>query len=176
MTGIDPSSENVAVASAHAQGDPLTRGIRYEAKTAEELEARGVSTGSEGGWFRSCRLSDGVRLAEMSNGARHVFLLYSYYCRGVVTKMRLHWRSHGTPLVICYLVAASKCKRNCPVCRSPCHDVEYTSLWSRSMQRPASCLRVFFLFNCSSFRLIPSPCGCRHEEMRRILSKTHQLT
>ncbi|CAN0110117.1 unnamed protein product, partial [Laminaria digitata] len=41
VTGIDPSPENVAVASAHAQGDPLTRTIRYEAATAEELEARG---------------------------------------------------------------------------------------------------------------------------------------
>ena len=42
VTGIDPSPENVAVALAHAQGDPLTRSIRYEAVTAEELEARGV--------------------------------------------------------------------------------------------------------------------------------------
>lgn len=41
MTGIDPSSENVAVASLHAQGDPLTRGIRYEAATAEHLDAQG---------------------------------------------------------------------------------------------------------------------------------------
>lgn len=41
VTGIDPSSENVAVASSHAQGDPLTRGIRYEAATAEHLDARG---------------------------------------------------------------------------------------------------------------------------------------
>lgn len=41
VTGIDPSHENVAVASAHAQGDPLTRGITYEAATAEEMEARG---------------------------------------------------------------------------------------------------------------------------------------
>ena len=44
VTGIDPSPENVAVASAHAQGDPLTRSIRYEAATAEELEARGGCT------------------------------------------------------------------------------------------------------------------------------------
>lgn len=41
VTGIDPSSENVAVASLHAQGDPLTRGIRYEAATAEHLDAQG---------------------------------------------------------------------------------------------------------------------------------------
>lgn len=41
VTGIDPSHENVAVASAHSLGDPLTRGIKYEAATAEELEARG---------------------------------------------------------------------------------------------------------------------------------------
>lgn len=41
VTGIDPSPENVAVASAHAQGDPLTRSIRYKAATAEELKARG---------------------------------------------------------------------------------------------------------------------------------------
>eukprot|EP00752_Nemacystus_decipiens_P009331 g8339.t1 len=39
--GVDPSPENVAVASAHAKGDPLTRTIRYEATTAEELESRG---------------------------------------------------------------------------------------------------------------------------------------
>ncbi|CAM9866364.1 unnamed protein product [Ectocarpus sp. 8 AP-2014] len=38
--GVDPSPENVAVASAHAQGDPQTRTIRYEATTAEELENR----------------------------------------------------------------------------------------------------------------------------------------
>lgn len=42
VVGIDPSPENVAVASAHAQGDPMTRAIRYEAVTAEELEARGT--------------------------------------------------------------------------------------------------------------------------------------
>ncbi|CAN0195435.1 unnamed protein product, partial [Ectocarpus fasciculatus] len=41
VIGVDPSPENVAVASAHAQGDPLTRTIRYEATTAEELESRG---------------------------------------------------------------------------------------------------------------------------------------
>lgn len=44
VVGVDPSPENVAVASAHARGDPLTRAIRYEAATAEELEARGVQT------------------------------------------------------------------------------------------------------------------------------------
>lgn len=41
VVGVDPSPENVAVASAHARGDPLTRSVRYEAATAEELEARG---------------------------------------------------------------------------------------------------------------------------------------
>lgn len=41
VVGVDPSPENVAVASAHAQGDPQTRTIRYEAATAEELETRG---------------------------------------------------------------------------------------------------------------------------------------
>lgn len=44
VVGVDPSPENVAVASAHAKGDPLTRTIRYEATTAEELEARGAQT------------------------------------------------------------------------------------------------------------------------------------
>lgn len=48
VTGIDPSRENVAVASAHAQGDPLTRSICYEAATADELDARGnVCSGGE---------------------------------------------------------------------------------------------------------------------------------
>lgn len=42
VVGVDPSPENVAVASAHAQGDPLTRTIRYEATTAEELETQGA--------------------------------------------------------------------------------------------------------------------------------------
>lgn len=42
VVGVDPSPENVAVASAHAKGDPLTRTIRYEATTAEELESRGA--------------------------------------------------------------------------------------------------------------------------------------
>lgn len=42
VTGIDPSAENVAVASGHSKGDPLTRGIKYEALTATELEARGA--------------------------------------------------------------------------------------------------------------------------------------
>lgn len=42
VMGVDPSPENVAVASAHAQGDPLTRTIRYEATTAEELENQGA--------------------------------------------------------------------------------------------------------------------------------------
>jgi 2-polyprenyl-6-hydroxyphenyl methylase / 3-demethylubiquinone-9 3-methyltransferase len=41
VTGIDPSAENVAVAAQHAQGDPLTRSIAYEATTAEELVERG---------------------------------------------------------------------------------------------------------------------------------------
>ncbi|CAB1102353.1 unnamed protein product [Ectocarpus sp. CCAP 1310/34] len=41
VIGVDPSPENVAVASAHAQGDSLTRTIRYEATTAKELENRG---------------------------------------------------------------------------------------------------------------------------------------
>ena len=44
VVGVDPSPENVAVASAHAKGDPLTRTIRYEATTAEELETRGDRT------------------------------------------------------------------------------------------------------------------------------------
>lgn len=42
VVGVDPSPENVAVASAHAKVDPLTRTIRYEATTAEELETRGA--------------------------------------------------------------------------------------------------------------------------------------
>lgn len=42
VVGVDPSPENVAVASAHAKGDPLTRTIRYEATTAEDLESRGA--------------------------------------------------------------------------------------------------------------------------------------
>jgi 2-polyprenyl-6-hydroxyphenyl methylase / 3-demethylubiquinone-9 3-methyltransferase len=41
VTGVDPSVENVAVAAQHAQGDPLTRSIVYEAATAEELVERG---------------------------------------------------------------------------------------------------------------------------------------
>lgn len=41
VTGIDPSPENVAIAKAHSKGDPLTRNIKYEAVTAEELEVRG---------------------------------------------------------------------------------------------------------------------------------------
>ncbi|KAG5190554.1 S-adenosyl-L-methionine-dependent methyltransferase [Tribonema minus] len=43
VKGIDPSPENVAVAAEHALGDPLTRGIAYEAAAAEDLVDRGES-------------------------------------------------------------------------------------------------------------------------------------
>ncbi len=40
VLGVDPCPENVDVARSHACGDPLTRGIRYEAITAENLASR----------------------------------------------------------------------------------------------------------------------------------------
>lgn len=50
VVGVDPSPENVAVASAHAKGDPLTRTIRFEATTAEELETRGTQNTAPAFW------------------------------------------------------------------------------------------------------------------------------
>ncbi len=40
VLGVDPCPECVDVARSHARGDPLTRGIRYEAITAENLASR----------------------------------------------------------------------------------------------------------------------------------------
>ncbi|CAM9103815.1 unnamed protein product, partial [Choristocarpus tenellus] len=41
VTGVDPSPENVAVASAHSRVDPLTRDIVYRAVQAEDLVSEG---------------------------------------------------------------------------------------------------------------------------------------
>jgi ubiquinone biosynthesis O-methyltransferase len=54
VRGIDLSEESIAVATAHAAGDPLTRGIQYETRSLEEI-VRGAAAGErEGGYDLVC--------------------------------------------------------------------------------------------------------------------------
>jgi len=41
VVGVDPSPENIAIATAHAQKDPVTATIEYRASTAEDMSAAG---------------------------------------------------------------------------------------------------------------------------------------